>query len=65
MMRGRFRTEIKLLACWAASWAAGLGILWLGTPPGDASPTFLLGVVILALLAAVAAWQAVMRWWPE
>lgn len=59
------RTETKLVACWAASWGAGLGVLWLGAPAGDPSPAFMLGVALIAILAAVAAWQAVVRLWPE
>lgn len=68
-MRGVMR-EVKVVACWVASWAAGLGVFWIAIKStdhvtGDAVAYFAVASIILGIAAAMGAWIAVARWWPE
>lgn len=60
------RREVKVLACWVASWAAGLGVFSLAAfPITDESGAVAIVPPILGLMAAVIAWLGIARWWPE
>lgn len=63
-------TEAKVIACWVASWGAGLGTFWIlqgavSGPEDNAMAGAMLGVAVVSIAVAVAAWLAVSKWWPE
>lgn len=63
--------EAKIIACWIASWSAALGVFWVGMSGVDSFRSedgqfaFICFILALSIGAAVAAWQAVVHWWPE